>query len=54
MLAGLGMQAIWSAAGAIGPAGAAVTGAALLAIPGAELTRNYRPNDHHQDTSEMR
>jgi hypothetical protein len=54
MLAGLGMQAIWSAVGAIRPAGAAITGAALLAIPGAELSRNYRPNDHHQDTSEMR
>jgi hypothetical protein len=54
MLAGLGMQAIWSAAGAVGPAGAVVTGAALLAIPGAELSRNYRPNDHHLDTSEMR
>jgi len=54
MLVGLGMQAVWSAARARGAAGAMLAGAALLAVPGVELARNYRTNDHHRYTVAIR
>jgi hypothetical protein len=53
MIAALGMQAVWSFARAMSPAGGALAAVVLLLMPGLELSRNYSINDHHRSTWDM-
>lgn len=53
LLAGLGLQAVWEWLSRRGSAGLVVGLAALVALPGWQLSRNYRANDHHRRTYEI-
>jgi len=54
LLAGLGLQAVCDWLARRGAAGVVVGAAALMALPGWQLSRNYRVNDHHRRTIEIR
>jgi len=54
LLASLGLQAVWDWLSRRGTAGLVVSMAALVALPGWQLSRNYRVNDHHRRTIEIR
>lgn len=54
VVAGIGLDALWGFAAVRSKRGAVIGMAAALLLPSMQVTRNYRTNDHHRRTYEIR
>lgn len=54
IVAGVGLETVWRLASRFGRYGSAIAMAAAIALPAWQLARNYRVNDHHRRTYEIR
>ena len=54
IIAGIGLEEVWRAGGVMGRWSAVVPAAIVVALPSLQLWRNYRANDHHRRTYEIR